>query len=331
MQLARTWPGQEWEALELPRHLLGCVADIRTRATRIASYALFATVGGRVALQHGAVSAPVEMQSVRKALMSALIGRAVADGKLSLDCTMDELGIDDVDPALTPQEKQATIRDCLMGRSGIYHEAAYEPTGQSERRPARGSHARGEHWFYNNWDFNVLATVLHRATGLDTFRAFQDWFARPMKMQDFDPGACRYLFEACSRHPAYLFAMSARDLARFGHLYLCKGAWADGSPISESWVTQSVHPHSEATDGYELVATAFGLMWWVIRPEVFGGLQSYAALGGSGHGMFILPDIDAVIVHRNDGEATAPSWPEILPLLASTVELCRDLRRRYEP
>ena len=49
----------------------------------------------------------------------------------------------------------------------------------------------------------------------------------------------------------------------------------------------------------------------------------FRSLGGSGHGVFVIPDLQAVIVHRNDGEATAPAWPEIVPLLVSTAELCR--------
>lgn len=317
------WPGREWEQRDLPRSLAERIGAIREAAAKIGSYALFATVRGGIVLQHGRVDSAVGVQSVRKALMNALVGRAVAAGRLSLESTMEELGIDDVAPALTTDEKRATVRDCMMGRSGIYHGAAYEPLGLAARRPARGSHPPGEHWFYNNWDFNVLATILKQAVGLDSFRAFDEWFARPMRMQDFDPNACSELFEDASQHPAYLFSISARDLARFGHLYLCRGSWAGSRLLSEDWVARSLHPHSPATHGYEAYAAAFGWMWWVMRPELLGGLRSYAALGGSGHGVFIIPDLQAVIVHRNDGEAIAPGWTDIVPVLVSTAELCR--------
>jgi hypothetical protein len=39
--------------------------------------------------------------------------------------------------------------------------------------------------------------------------------------------------------------------------------------------------------------------------------------------VFIVPDLQAVIVHRNDGEAVAPGWTDIVPVLVSTAELCR--------
>src|SRR5262249_9143740 len=234
----------------------------------------------------------------------------------------------DVAPALSADERRATVRDCMMGRSGIYHRAAYEPLGAEAQRPARGSHRPGEHWFYNNWGFNVLGTILSQAVGLDSFRAFDEWFARPLQMEDFDPSACRALFEDASQHPAYLFSLSARDLARFGHLYLCRGRWAGAPLLSEDWIARSLQPHSRASGGYEAYAAAFGWMWWILRPELLGGLECYAALGGSGHRVFIVPELQAVIVQRNDGEAPVPGWPDVVSVLASTAALCRAAAER---
>lgn len=322
--MSRTWPGAEWEPLAVPEGLLTKVLDIETEAARIGSYALFAAVAGRVVLQHGSVDSAVRMQSVRKALMNALIGRAVAEGRLSLSNTMEDLAIDD-DPPLTSEEKRATVRDCLMARSGIYHKAAYEPIGLDTRRPSRGSHPPGEYWFYNNWDFNVLSTILRQAVGEDVFSTFDSWFARPMLMQEFDAARCTDFAEAGTIHTAYVFVMSARDLARLGLLYLRGGRWINHQLLPEQWITDSLSPHSKAAHGYEDYATAFGLMWWVVRPELLGGHRCYAGLGGSGHGVFILPDFDTVIVHRNLDEATVPNWPDILPMLARTANLCESL------
>ncbi len=323
--MSRLWPHGDWDAADIPASLRPKALDIKAEATRIGSYALFAAVGGRSVLQHGSFDTAVGMQSVRKALMSALIGRAVASGQLNISDTMEELGIDDDDPSLTAQEKQATVRHCLMGRSGVYHKAAYEPLGQESRRPARNSHLPGEHWFYNNWDFNVLATILRQATGEDTFSAFNKWFAEPMAMQDFDPGRCTFFTEPGSTHPAYLFSMSARDLARMGVLYLAQGQWGNKQLLPAPWIAESLEPLSEVSDGYEAFTTAFGYLWWIGRSDILGGYNNYAALGGSGHCLIIIPDLDAVIVHRNNDEATTPDWTDILPMIAATVELCRSV------
>jgi len=81
---------------------------------------------------------------VRKSLLSALIGIAVAERKISLDSTLAQLGIDDNAPALTDVEKQATVRMLLEARSGVYHPALYETPAManSGRRAAATSPAR---------------------------------------------------------------------------------------------------------------------------------------------------------------------------------------------
>ena len=171
----------------------------------------------------------------------------------------------------------------------------------------------------------MLATILRGAVGRDAFSTFDKWFAQPIKMQDFDAGRCTDFAEAGTVHPAYLFDMSARDLARLGLLYLRGGRWMNDQLLPEQWIADSLSPHSKAAHGYAAFTTAFGLMWWITRPELLGGFRCYAAFGGSGHGVFILPEVNAVIVHRNLDEATTPNWPDILPMLAKAATLCRSL------
>ena len=72
-----------------------------------------------------------------------------------LSKTIEELSIDDYPPALTTEEKQATVGDLIKARSGIYHAAVGESPGMKAMRPERHSHRPGTFWYYNNWDFNV--------------------------------------------------------------------------------------------------------------------------------------------------------------------------------
>lgn len=85
-----------------------------------------------------------------------------------------KLRIDDRPPALTPLEKQATILDLLRARSGVYHDAARETAGMRARRPVRGTHPPGSHFYYNNWDFNVLGTIFEKLTGKKIFEEFAE-------------------------------------------------------------------------------------------------------------------------------------------------------------
>ncbi len=52
-------------------------------------------------------------------------------------------------------------------------------------RPARGSRAPGTFWYYNNWDFNALASIYEKAVGKSIFEAFDSQIAGPLEMQDY--------------------------------------------------------------------------------------------------------------------------------------------------
>jgi hypothetical protein len=69
-------------------------------------------------------------------------------------------------------EKQATVRDLLMARSGINHPVALEILEVRQKRPARGSQAAGCLWFYNNRDFNAARSI-GRQPGWTSFKALR--------------------------------------------------------------------------------------------------------------------------------------------------------------
>jgi CubicO group peptidase (beta-lactamase class C family) len=254
---------------------------------------------GRVIAAWGDVQRKMEIHSMRKGFMSALYGIAVSKKQIDLDKTLGELGIDDKPPSLTIAEKKATIRDLLKARSGVYHVAAYESESMEERRPDRGSHTPGTFWYYNNWDFNVLGVLLRRATGEDTFAAVEQYLARPLQMQDFTPADGRYVTADISEHPAYPMRFTARDLARFGWLYLNGGRWRDQQVVPAQWVAESTKTYSDARPGI-----GYGYMWWVstkgvqFRTQV--GPGAFSARGHGGQYIVVAPAHRVVVVHLYD-------------------------------
>ena len=104
--------------------------------------AVMALYDGKVFFSWGDITRNYKCHSIRKPFLSALYGIHVAQGNINLDATLKDLHIDDIPPGLTPEEKQATVRDLIKSRSGVYHEAAAEVSGIEwiENRPARGSH-----------------------------------------------------------------------------------------------------------------------------------------------------------------------------------------------
>ncbi len=250
---------------------------------------------GKVIASWGDVSRNVNIASVRKSLLSALYGIAVAERRIDLKSTLADLDVDDKRPALTATEKQATVRDLLMARSGIYHVAAYETADIREKRPDRGSHAPGTFWFYNNWDFNALGTIYRQQTGEDIFQSFAKRIAAPIGMQDFSARDGSYSLENSSIHPAYPFRLSARDAARFGQLYLDAGRWNGRQVIPASWVTASTTTYSSTDRG----SMGYGYLWWTLNPDVFGPGAALAS-GYGGQAIAIVPSKHLVVAQTVD-------------------------------
>ena len=294
-------------------------------ADSLGTTSLMIVQAGKVVASHGDVSARYSLHSVRKSLLSVLIGQQIERGTLSLDATLGELGIDDVE-GLSAAERNARVRDLITARSGVYHPAAYETRGMSANRPARGEHAPGTFWFYNNWDFNALGTIVERAAGSSIFEVFERDVARPIGMEDFRLEDTEYFREPVSQHPAYLFRMSARDLARVGQLYLQDGRWGEEQIVPASWVAESTRPHSSLG-----VRGGYGYMWWAAeRGEHFPALQlpdgTFSARGTGEQTVLVVPAWDLVLVHQTDTQSTAPKPPGRRGAMMHVTEMGRLLR-----
>jgi len=274
-------------------------------------------------IHHGAVVAEwgdtvkrTELASVRKSLLSALIGIAVSEHKISLTNTLAELNIDDNPPSLTETEKQATVQMLLEARSGVYHAALYETAWMAEKRPPRGSHAPGTFWYYNNWDFNALGTIYERATGIGIYDAIDRLIAKPIGMQDYRPEDGAYFTGPASIYRAYPLRMSARDLARFALLYLNHGAWRGHQVVPAEWVHESTQPYSFSNVGG---GTGYGYLWWTAgnQPSALPP-GSFFAQGAGGQFAFVIPAFDLVIVSRVDRDLHLPE-----PVLHEGLQFAR--------
>jgi CubicO group peptidase (beta-lactamase class C family) len=258
------------------------------------STALMVIDGGRLAFQWGDVALKSSVASVRKSLISVLYGIYISEGRISLDATLEDLRIDDVDP-LTRLERQATVADLLKARSGVYHPSVYDT---ARDRPKRGAYPPGSFWFYNNWDFNVLGTIFERQTGETIFEALASRVAAPLGMQDFAPQDGCYQHGPESEHPVYKLRVSARDLARIGLLYLHHGRWGAKQVVPENWVRESTRPHTDLGGG-----RGYGYLWWTAAAAAPGDSMStqvsmFYASGYGGQYVIILPTLDLVVVHR---------------------------------
>ncbi len=300
------FPHQAWEAASSTEELgwsSARIAALKANVDSVGSAAFMIVTRGKVVAAWGDTARTFRTHSVRKSFMSALIGISVAEGKIDTARTLGDLGITEKGTTLTAQERQARVIDLLQARSGVYLPAAGEIDAMREARPARGSHAPGTFWYYNNWDFNVLGTIFRRATGEDIFEAIDRRIARPIGMQDFRAEIGAYDLEGHSEHPTYAFRVSARDLARFGMLYLHRGRWRGQQLVPASWVDASLRSYSTTGDQGSLATkSGYGLMWWIqtnarAHPELGIPDGTFTASGNGGQRLTVIPQIETVIVN----------------------------------
>jgi CubicO group peptidase (beta-lactamase class C family) len=298
-------PGADWEHVApatqafLPERLSKAIAF----ATSAGSTSGMIVHDGRILADWGDVSRKTNVHSVRKSFASALAGIAIERGQLRLDDTLAQLGIDDEPPALSADEKQATLRMLLEARSGIYHRAAYETGSMQARRPARHSHPPGTYWYYNNWDFDAIGAILEQRTGENVFDEIQADIANPIGMQDYRPSDGHDVWErSATRYPAYPFAMSARDLARFALLYLHRGRWGTRQVVPAAWVDEATRSYSDTSSG------GYGYLWWTNVSASGAALPlrrpAYWAEGHLGQFAMVVPSLDLVVVSLDDPRLT---------------------------
>ncbi len=249
---------------------------------------------GKVLLSWGETTRRFRNASIRKSYLSALYGIYVDKGKIDLNKSLADLNIDDIQ-GLTNEEKQAKVMDLLTARSGVYHPSAYSTRSMEKTLPARGSHPPGTFWFYQNWDFNTLATIFKQETGQGVFKAFAEHLANPLQLEDFRMEHTFYRNEPKkSRHQAYLFRMSGRDMARIGLLYLNNGRWRNRQIIPEAWIKESTQPFTKELGRFNDRGN-YGYLWWV--SDGVNGQPMYYASGSGGQRICVLPQANLVFVH----------------------------------
>ncbi len=270
---------------------------------------------GKVVFEWGDTTMRHTIHSIRKPLVSALYGIFIQQGIIDTSETLKSLNIDDIN-SLSELERSAKIIDLLKSRSGVYHDAAANSRGMIANRPARNSRLPGEFYFYNNWDFNVLGAILEQKTGKSVYQLFHDEIAQKIGMEDYigefatidgeDPDAQIpqtdgfYQYEKSkSVFPAYHFRLSARDMAKFGQLFLNKGLWNGQQIIPRNWVELSTKAYSITNERYGI---GYGMLWYVLLPTRQRSNKSFYHTGNQVHFLGIYPTPKIVLVHRVNTE-----------------------------
>jgi len=269
---------------------------------------LMVVTNGEVVKSMGDLEIPLYTHSVRKALLNAIVGQHLGSGpdQINLESTLAELGINDEPNPLTPLQQQVKVLHLIKSVSGINHEAAAEGgllKKEKDKRLGLKSNPPGTIWAYNNWDYNALTTIFEQQTGLSVYQAFKSGIADPLGMQGFNKDSVFYVTDKrLSRHSKAGFRMSARDLAKFGQLYLNKGEWNGRQIIPPSWVERITGDY--VLTGKKGLGSAHSYLWWVPvdRKSREMGIPegTYFGWGFGSQNVFVIPAWDTVIVHQFD-------------------------------
>ena len=245
--------------------------------------------------------------STAKSIAATLFGMLVDDGRLELDASLGIEWLPDVDGADDDPRNAVTLRHVLNMSSGLYpvdsfgmeyatgSGLAYWAGASSVDGARRRAQVRqpGTFWDYENYDALLAVYAMKLALGdPSTYAAF------PRKAL-LDRIGMRNTLVSTDRFGDFILSSqvytTARDLARFGLLYLQNGVWEGEQLISKEWI-EFVRTPAPATAHR---GNMYGGQFWLVpdgRDDV--PKTAYATSGNRGQYVVIVPSHDTVIVRR---------------------------------
>ena len=253
----------------------------------------------------GTIEQKVLLQSVSKSFVSTLVGLAVEKGCIeSLDQRLLEFFPEYALQIKDPRKSDITLRHMLQMRSGLPWEETHPDLmaamWKGDNPPLVADFPLTENpgtvFQYSNITPALLAEIVARECDTNLKEFSQENLAEPLGIEfgEFWPN------EYDDYHP--LFHLSARDLARYGLMYLDDGEFDGQQIVPAEWVQASLDSYSENVStgapqngkiGRYFREIGYGYQWWNAR--VGDHYFNYAA-GHGGQLIILLHDLDMVIV-----------------------------------
>jgi CubicO group peptidase (beta-lactamase class C family) len=260
-----------------------------------------------------------DIKSASKSVISALVGIAIARGMLpGVNAPIAPYFPVLSSTAADARKKQITIADLLTMRSGL----------ESTSRRNYGAWVESPNWVryvlsrplvsppgeemdYSTGDTHLLSAILTKATGRDTWAFAEETLAKPLG----------FALARWRRDPQGIYfggnemLMTPREMLKFGELYLHRGRLDGRQIVPAGWVAASFVPRTQSPiSGHE-----YGYGWWM---DQMGGHQTYFAWGFGGQYIFVVPDLDLVVVTTSStrlGENPHEEHNEVYDLVARLV------------
>jgi CubicO group peptidase (beta-lactamase class C family) len=268
-----------------------------------------------------------DVRSVTKSFVSALVGIALGDGKLKgLDQTVEELPADHLPATADPRLRQATVEQLLTMTSGLAGDDAtvggddrivehmfHSPDWVRHILSRRLDRAPGEDAAYSSATSHLLSAIVADATGQSTLAfaraklfaplgiaaddalepTIRHWPPTPAQDEAYERASVAWPRDPQGYHFGFGgLRLPARDLAKFGYLYLNGGRWDGTQVVPGDYVAASTRPQSEPGGPGD-----YGYQWWVTNET---GPGSFRAQGYGGQLIQVIPNLDLVVVITSD-------------------------------
>ena len=245
--------------------------------------------------------------STAKSIAATLIGMLVNEGRMALD---EPLGITWLPSASSPDSdprKSITLRHVLNMSSGldpVDNRGQEYATGSglaywAGASSVRGARRRplirqpGTNWDYENYDTLLAVYAMKKVIGND-----QAYLELPRRRL-LDRIGMRNTLIGVDRFGDFILSSqiyaNARDLARFGLLYLRGGVWNGERLLAEDWIDFVRTPAPATADR----GNEYGGQFWLVpdgRTDV--PKDAYSTSGNRGQYVVIVPSHDLIIVRR---------------------------------
>lgn len=246
------------------------------------------------------------LQSVSKSFTSALVGIAISRGEFK---GVDERVLDffpDVKEIANMDERKASMRleDILTMRTGTdYHESGADSPHEQLNKLTKGWDRfyldrpmlapPGTEFRYDSGGVILLSAMLKNRTGMHAAEYAERFLFRPLGIEQ---KLWRGNTEGHTHTGGGLY-LTARDTAKLGLLYLNGGRWGREQVVPEQWILDSLRMHVDLTVRGQ-PPSGYGYLWWVLAPDPRGNGRQYvyAARGRFGQFIFVVPELDMVVV-----------------------------------
>ncbi|SFO87661.1 serine hydrolase domain-containing protein [Tranquillimonas alkanivorans] len=271
-------------------------------------HSLTIAVDGRThvdrAIRGPALGRIVNVKSVSKSIVSALVGIAIARGHLDgVNQPIAPLLERELPTDLDPLLSEVTIGDLLSMRAGLERTSGGNyGAWVSSSNWVRDALARpfvadpGGRMLYSTGNYHILGAILSRVTGDSLLTLARNWLGDPLGIAVApwvrDPQG-RYL-------GGNDMGLTATGLLRFGETYRQGGTWNGTRVLPESWVEASWTPRARSPWSGD----AYGYGWFL--SEMRGHPTAYAR-GYGGQAIWVIRDLGLTVVVTSDPNRPARS------------------------